>query len=652
MKSRIVVLPVLFCFALVGSHLIEARGQLVQQPSGNKPVLKPAGSRPGKPLQRTTNPVRKRSGQVAAPTNKTDKQPRWSSLAVTPEIPAAAIAREKARELFERAKALLGERKPQEALPLLKQAETLEPQRYEIHFLLGVTHAVMGRLDDAISSFQKVVKIKPEFARAHAALCRTLAEMSKWMDAVDSCREAVRLEPSNLQFRSHLAELYLLNEQTAEAIALLESANRPAQEDLVFAGTLADAYFADGNYARAADLYERIAANWPAVPITYLRLSGVYDYLERPTDMIKAARKFAELEPNLVLAHLNLGFALRTSGFFEEAITPLDRAVALDGKKGEAFLALGDSHETLGDKENALKNLRLAYQHLPRDPSLAVRLAHSLWGFARLPEAVEPLEWANSVLPNTPEVMRPLGFAYLEVGKYDEGVELIGRAAQISPLPPGFEINLGYVKKRHTLIARFDELLENIRKNPRDIKSRFELAAVYEFKRMPKEREQQYLEIVKIAPTDANYARLGILYADKGDVEKALEPTRKAAELNPHHVYYASLSHYYEKLGRIDDAIQAAKRSVELKPAGVENRLILGDLWLKRGNRQEALREYQEGFTIASGDPRPNFKLAWLYIRMGNREGAFRHYGILKGIAPGNLGNLELSLKAHFGTLR
>jgi tetratricopeptide (TPR) repeat protein len=185
-----------------------------------------------------------------------------------------------------------------------------------------------------------------------------------------------------------------------------------------------------------------------------------------------------------------------------------------------------------------------------------------------------------------------------------------------------------------------------------DLKSRYELAAVYEFKRMPKEREQQFLEIVEIAPTDANYARLGILYADRGDVEKALEPARKADELKPNHVYFATLSHYYEKLGRIDDAIQMAKRSVELKPAGLENRIILGDLWLKKGNRQEALREYQEGFAVAAGDPRPNFKLAWLYIRMGNRDGAFRHYSILKGIAPGGLGNLELCLRAHFGNLQ
>ncbi len=105
------------------------------------------------------------------------------------------------------------------------------------------------------------------------------------------------------------------------------------------------------------------------------------------------------------------------------------------------------------------------------------------------------------------------------------------------------------------------------------------------------------------------------------------------------------------KLGRWDEAIEAAKKAVEIKPSSLDCRLWLGELLLKKGDRNGALGQYQAGFEIASGDPRPNFRLAWLYIRMGNKEGAFRHYEILKGLAPNMLRNLRLSLQAHFGTL-
>ena len=56
-------------------------------------------------------------------------------------------------------------------------------------------------------------------------------------------------------------------------------------------------------------------------------------------------------------------------------------------------------------------------------------------------------------------------------------------------------------------------------------------------------------------------------------------------------------------------------------------------------------------FRSASGDVRPNFRLAWLYIRMGNKEGAIRHYKILKGLVPDQVQYLERCILAHWGTL-
>jgi tetratricopeptide (TPR) repeat protein len=106
------------------------------------------------------------------------------------------------------------------------------------------------------------------------------------------------------------------------------------------------------------------------------------------------------------------------------------------------------------------------------------------------------------------------------------------------------------------------------------------------------------------------------------------------------------------KLGRLDDAIEAAKKSVELKPAYVESNLVLGELLEKKGLRNEALLTFQTAFGLASDDPRPNFKLAWLYIRMGNKDGAWRNFDILKGIVPNEVENLERCIIAHFGPRR
>ena len=639
----------LLSLGLVLSSALTVGAQVpTPQPKAEKPVLKPAGNTPAKPA--ANDRVRKRSGQIAGPTNNTEKQPRWT--VAKPDLPGEATLPENAaRELYERARSLLIQRKPEDALPLLKQAEGLEAGRYEIQFLLGIAHGMLQRAEDAASAFQKAVKLKPDSAQSHSALCIALSETDRWIEAVDSCREAVRLDPTKAAYRAQLAQLYVRDDRAVDAIQLLESVDRQARNDVVFNGTLGDAYYSVGEYARAAQLYERIAATWPVVSITYLRLSGAYDHLNRPNDMVKAARKFVELEPRLVIAHLNLGLALKTSGFFEESIEPLQRAIALDASSGDAYLELSETYEVLGDRENVFANLRRAYRLLPRNPDLAFRVGTLLAEYGHKTEAVEPLEWANANRPGDPDIMRSLGFAYLDVREYDKGIELIDRAQQILPLPPGLSIEISGVRNRRELLARFDELLARVQRNPSDVKSRRGLAEAYEYKGMPKEKEQQYFEIIKLQPTWENYNFLSIFYSRQGEFEKALDAIRKAVELNPHHVLYMSMSSALKKRGRLDEAIQAAKRSVEIKPILLESRIWLGELWLKKGNREEALREFQEAYAIAPGDVRPNFRLAWLYIRMGNRDGAFRHYAVLKSIASNYVGDLELSLKAHFGSL-
>lgn len=605
----------------------------------------------------TATPVRPaRPGQTLRirrpPPTKRDLPQEWKHPTVAPAQPAPKeIDHARAYDLINEARKFLAEEKPESALPLLREADKLAPKTYAINYLLGVTLGMLGQPEAARSELQNAISLEPKRADARSALCEVNAHAGRHSEAMEQCREAVRLAPSNSRYSTQLAGLFMLSNRTFDVIQLLESLYTASQKDIALLGTLADAYFIEGEYSRALELYERIARESPNLSIVYLRLSHVYDYLDQPQESIKAARKFAELEPKLAFAHVNLGQKLKDTGFFDEAIDALSKGVALEPVYGSAYLALSEVYEILGNKENMLANLQNAYRYMPRDLPLVYRYGDALYSAGRAREAIEPLELANSMRPNTPDILRTLGFAYMDVYRFDDGIELVERSIQLSPLPPGITMDFSRLKNRNELLARFDDLLLEVKRNPDSLKAHYELSEAYLFKGMPKEAEREYLEIIRLAPNDyRNYNGLHIFYSGQGEDEKALAAIRKAIELNPHHVFYLSMSGLLTKLGRLDEAIDAAKRSVEIKPL-LESRLRLGDLWLNKGNRAEALREFQAGFAMASGDRRPNFRLAWLYIRMGNKEGAFRHYGILKGIAPNDVLYLEKCLWAHFGAI-
>lgn len=561
---------------------------------------------------------------------------------------AVQTAEENLRVKYEKALSFLREKKPELALPVLLELANTAPDKFEIQYHLGISLAMLRKNDEAVSAFQKATKLNPRSAEARMGLCQVLAETSKRIEAIDECREAVRLAPTRLAFKHELARLYLITDQTVAAIEMLGA----SQDDLVSIGLLGDGYFLSGEYFLAASVYEKIATRWPSISLTQLRLSQVYDYLDRPNDSITAARRFVELEPKSIHSHINLAQKLQSTGYFEESIEAVNKAVALDPNSGHAASILGETYLILGDKENALRHLLIAYRQLPRTSALAYSLGDALLEIESPSEAIEPLEFANRMQPNDPDIMRALATAYLKVRRYDEGVVLYERANQLSPLPPNIKMDFSFLKNRDQLIAKFDEYLELARNNPGYVNVRLNLAQIYMFKGLPAEAEKLYLEVVGLAPNDyRNWAELAGFYSETGQKEKEINAVRKAIAVNPNHVYYLWLSRELARLGRLDEAIEAGRRAVELKEDSLEARIELGELLGTRGRRDESMKEFQAAFQIAPGDRRPNFRLAWLYIRIGNREGAFRHYGILKGIAPSELNWLELSLRAHFGTL-
>jgi tetratricopeptide (TPR) repeat protein len=75
-------------------------------------------------------------------------------------------------------------------------------------------------------------------------------------------------------------------------------------------------------------------------------------------DRIDNFRKMANDDPDNELAHFSLGKVLLESDRFEEAITSLERTIALNPQFSKAYQLLGKARVNLGHREQALAMLR------------------------------------------------------------------------------------------------------------------------------------------------------------------------------------------------------------------------------------------------------------------------------------------------------
>ena len=86
----------------------------------------------------------------------------------------------------------------------------------------------------------------------------------------------------------------------------------------------------DGDYRRAAEKYERLAALRPDIAEVHASLGYLYRLLGRKEEALGAFGRAARLKPGLPGTHLYLGILFFESGRYEEALRPLEEGFGLE----------------------------------------------------------------------------------------------------------------------------------------------------------------------------------------------------------------------------------------------------------------------------------------------------------------------------------
>lgn len=97
------------------------------------------------------------------------------------------------------------------------------------------------------------------------------------------------------------------------------------------------------------------------------------------------------------------------------------------------------------------------------------------------------------------------------------------------------------------------------------------------------------------------HMNLASALAEQGDFERALPHAIEVARMRPDAFAYTSVAWLYSQLGLYDKAIEAGKEAVRLDPGHAKARYVLAVSYMRRGEREEALREYDE---VRKSDPR------------------------------------------------
>jgi glycosyltransferase involved in cell wall biosynthesis/Tfp pilus assembly protein PilF len=244
----------------------------------------------------------------------------------------------------------------QTAEKLLRQALQSHPNSVKVWFSLGNLHQVQGQLTEAVAAYQSALSIKPNLAPIYNNLGYTLQQLHKLDDAIACYQKALSIQPNFVEVEVNLGNaLHLQGKLSSEQKPHYAALNNDLGVNRNFSSDL-----------KTAETYYRQAI---------------------------------ALQPDLVIAHYNLGITLQKTGNLPEAINCYQNIVSVKTNDTDGY------YQVANYKLNRLKKTANKIPPLNSKETLKIAFVNQFCD-TLLPPA------QNSVGACTYGIARPLAECY------------------------------------------------------------------------------------------------------------------------------------------------------------------------------------------------------------------------------------------------
>lgn len=273
-------------------------------------------------------------------------------------------------------------------------------------------------------------------------------------------------------------------------------------------------------------------------------------------------------------------------GQIDKAIAEWEKLVK-EYPDGTTYNTIGDLYLKKGDKTNAIDSFHKAANFFRHE------------GFSL--KALALYKKILNINPTESEALFSLGELNEEKGLITDAIKYYLTTAD----------TLSKEGKKEKLLEIYDKILTL---SPANIPLRNKVAEIYSKEGLMSEAAKQYFQVamlyfdkgdiensmryyqkvLDVQPLNKE-AILGIsyLYERSGNLERALEQVKEATNLFPEDTdIHLRSAEIYIMAERFDEAGDSLRKVIEVEPANIKARRLLGDIYLKEGDREKAWTEY------------------------------------------------------------
>ncbi len=320
--------------------------------------------------------------------------------------------------LFEKSKMLIRMMKYDEALDCLNTTIELEERASSILEKANLLY-LMGRFDDAIEYYDKVLKKEPDNISAMMNRATSLIEIGEFEDALRANDVLTELEKEEPALWIERANIHMSLGDTLKAIE---------------------------SFDRAIEIEPGSSEVWNAEGIALLSI-GKHD------DSILCFDRAIQIDPDFSEAWCNKGNAILASGNPEGSIKYFDRAIDIDQDNDIAWADKAAALYEMDRFKEAISCLDMAL-NINETPLLLSNKGFVLISDDDLDKAIRILDKAITLDPEHPEAWNNKGIALSRMDEHTFALECFERALGIDP---GFR---DAIKNRDATVRRLGSQVE------------------------------------------------------------------------------------------------------------------------------------------------------------------------------------------------
>jgi len=416
--------------------------------------------------------------------------------------------------------------------PRLSDTDQLQ---YNYTFLEAVRQQNAGHYAAAFDLVRRCLMMDPQAAEAHFMLSAYWAQMDKDSLALKSLERAAMLRPDNDTYQERLAMTYI----------------------------------GMGNYAKATEVYERLAeVN-----------RGRSDVLGILVQLYKQQKDY-----NRMLAAIN-------------------RLASVEGDDDQFVLARMSAYELMGDTKNAYRTLKELGESRPNDYNYTIMLGNWLMQNKRQDEARKLFEQVLKAEPDNAYAQSSMYDYYRAAGQDSLARQMMERIllAKNTPSDNRIQFLRQAIQENESkdgdstqIIRLLDRMQQALPKDAAVVEMK---AAYYSLKKMPEAETNRVLrQLLELAPDNGN-ARFQLIQSQwaKEDWKAVAELSEPGMLYNPDEMafyYFTGLARYYQKDDRgALDALQRGTKEINDKsdPKLVSDfYAIMGEIYHNQGNKARA----------------------------------------------------------------